>query len=573
MANDRDVALLLEGVKAWNEQRGGPDNPSDLSGLDFFRLFQTAGKLGNDGEIPLAGYSFDCAKLVGAHLVGANLHNANFFAADLTDAWLSDANLVGARFFGADLTDADLTDANLVGARFWGADLTDADLTDASLVDASLWGANLTDANLTGANLGGANLGGANLTGANLTYANLTGANLTDANLTSANLTRANLTRANLTDANLPCANLTDANLTSANLTHANLTDANLTRANCTNAILYDAILENASCQMANFTDADLTGAKLWEAVIFDGADASPVQYQIEPKPIKSMEDLLVGIKEIKSCYQGSEEAVRLYFRGEAQSIYELQPSAMREKAFIENEGAMLTDLASRRPEEFNGLVSGLAQLVLAQHNGLKTRFLDISRNPLVALFHACGGGESSQEHSEHDGRMHVFVAPRQMVKPFNSDTVSVIANYARLPMRHQMALTGGPDKIGAYSTAMEQLVQLIQAEKPYFASRIDPRDFYRVIIVEPQQSPERIRAQSGAFLVSAFHEQFERDQVLHWNDKIPVYAHYPLTVSKKYKTRILDELRMFNITREALFPGLDTAAEAIMQSYHKRQS
>ena len=503
MANNRDAALLLEGVEAWNEQRGDWNNPPDLSRLDFRRWFETAGKLGNDGEIPLTGYNFDRAKLVGADLFKANLHNANFIVADLTDARLSGANLV----------------------------------------DAMLLVTNLTRARLTRANLGGANLFSANLTGAWLDYANLTGANLTDANLTGANLTNANLTGANLTNANL------------------------------TNAKLYGIILKNASCQMVSFTGADLTGAKLWEAVIFDGVGASPVPDQIEPKPIKSMEDLLAGIKEIKSCYQGSEEAVRLYFRGEAQSTYQLQPSAMREKAFLENEGAMLTDLASRRPEEFNGLVSGLAQLVLAQHNGLKTRFLDISSNPLVALFHACGGGESSQEHSEqHDGRMHVFVAPRQMVKPFNSDTVSVIANYARLPRRHQMALTGRPDAIGAYSTAMEQLVQLIQAEKPYFAPRIDPRDFYRVIIVEPQQSPERIRAQSGAFLVSAFHERFERDQVLHWNAEIPVYAHYPLTVSKDDKDEILKELRMFNITREALFPGLDTAAEAIMESYRQRQ-
>ena len=498
MANELHIQWLLEGVEAWNQRRDNWDYPPDLSGLDFFNRFENDGKIEDDGEIPLAGYNFDYAKLVGADLIGANLHNAKFLLSDLTDARLSEANLV----------------------------------------DAMLLITNLTRARLTRANLGGANLATANLTGAWLDDANLTGANLTGANLTGANLTGANLTNAKLYGTILA------------------------------NAKLYGTILKNASCQRVSFTGADLTGAKLWEAVIFDGADASPVQYQIEPKPIKSMKNLLAGIKEIKSCYQGSEEAVRLYFRGEAKSIHQLRPSAMRDEAFIENEGAMLTDLASRRPEEFNGLVSGLAQLVLAQHNGLKTRFLDISSNPLVALFHACGGGESSQKHLKHDGRMHVFVAPRQMVKPFNSDTVSVIANYARLPRRHQKALTGGPDAIGAYSTAMEQLVQLIQAEKPYFASRIDPRDFYRVIIVEPQQSPERIRAQSGAFLVSAFHERFERDQVLHWNDKIPVYAHYPLTVSKDDKTRILDELRMFNITREALFPGLDTAAEAIMESY-----
>ena len=61
----------------------------------------------------------------------------------------------------------------------------------------------------------------------------------------------------------------------------------------------------------------------------------------------------------------------------------------------------------------------------------------------------------------------------------------------------------------------MRILYQLIRQEKSYFDERIDLRDLYKVYVVEPQLSSERIRAQAGAFLVSAFHERLERDEIL----------------------------------------------------------
>ena len=95
----------------------------------------------------------------------------------------------------------------------------------------------------------------------------------------------------------------------------------------------------------------------------------------------------------------------------------------------------MLNELMSRQPEAFSGLTSAFSQWVLAQHYGLKTRLLDITRNPLVALFNAC------EEDGEKDGRLHVFAVPSDLIKSFNSDTVSIIANFAKLRHAEQNLL------------------------------------------------------------------------------------------------------------------------------------
>jgi TIR domain/Pentapeptide repeats (8 copies) len=138
MANERQLAILGGGVKAWN--RWHEKNP------------------------------FVDVNLTRANLRGADLHNVEFDNAVLNQTDFSGANLTGAHFEAADLKETDLRNANLDGAHFLYANLSGANLE----------GAILTNTNLVSVNLKCADMGRAKLMGAYLLDADLTDANLTN---------------------------------------------------------------------------------------------------------------------------------------------------------------------------------------------------------------------------------------------------------------------------------------------------------------------------------------------------------------------------------------------------------
>ena len=341
-------------------------------------------------------------------------------------------------------------------------------------------------------------LRGINLTNAILGHADLRVVDLSDASLYRADLTRASLSQAILVGTDFRFANLAGSNFVNADLTGAKfggygarLTDANL-QANVT----------DADFREADLTDVEWLPRELWKAKLF-WAHRSPWQYPGKLALIETVGHLLQTIKDIKRFHQGRTakqgttadghdhyEEVLLYFRGESRCGWELRPSVMRDGLSL-HEGTMLRDLLSRRPEEFSGISLALGQWVIAQHHGLRTRFLDITRNPLVALFHACAEDAATEE----AGRLHVFATPQSLIKPYDSDIISIFANLARLRRDDQSRILNQVRHRDSEST--RRLYQLIRSDKPYFDERMDPRDLYRVFVVEPQSSSERIRAQS----------------------------------------------------------------------------
>ena len=408
--------------------------------------------------------------------------------------------------------------------------------------------------------------------------------NLSNAIFRGTNLTEVDFLRANLRDAHMLGAIFCRTSFSQADLSNATFGPCYLGEAD-----LSSTVLEKTALADSNLTGANLSWSRFWQADLYaDFRGLGRLESDLEkhdgtkPHRVSSVASLIKKCFEIRNRNKG----LTLYFRGERDHTWCLRPSVMRKSSngtfrLRAHEGEMLRDLMSRRPEDFRDMTSALEQIVMGQHHGLKTRLLDVTRNPCVALFSACDARDPAgiPHDNKMNGRIHVFAAPKGMVKTFDSDVISVIANFTKLDRSYQNLLLGKTGKDSEqedpevpiqylYDEAMRRLYHFIRQEKPQFEAKIQPRDLFRVFIVEPKQSFERIRSQEGAFILSAFHERFERKQIQSYVQNMMIYAHETIIVPGGKKQDLLEELSLLNFTREALYPSLDEVANKITQEY-----
>lgn len=115
---------------------------------------------------------------------------------------------------------------------------------------------------------------------------------------------------------------------------------------------------------------------------------------------------------------KGMENLYKLWYEYE-------KPSLFKEKDFIENENNIYKDFISSNPQEFENMTT-FDILTKMRHYEVPNRLLDVTLDPLLALYFACGENNGSKT-------IFVYIVNKDNIKYYDSDTVTVLSVLTKL--------------------------------------------------------------------------------------------------------------------------------------------
>ena len=273
---------------------------------------------------------------------------------------------------------------------------------------------------------------------------------------------------------------------------------------------------------------------------------------RIELHEIKSVADLSLTLNKLP-------QQKELFYRGHSLASYKLRPSILRSDNFIKNENRIYQELLINCPNDFKNFTHHIDYLVKMQHYGLPTRLLDITKNPLVALYFSCCN------HQKNTGEIIVFSPEKDKIKYENSDTVAMLSSLPLFSFDDQGKLMDHLYIGKGNDDVVERFLHEMRTEKPGFVDRIRKYDMDNCFVVLPKKDNNRIMKQDGAFIICGinYHPEKKINEQLRLISKDKMVL---LLVTNKQK--ILNELDLLSINKSTLFPEIDSVSDYIKNKY-----
>ena len=281
-------------------------------------------------------------------------------------------------------------------------------------------------------------------------------------------------------------------------------------------------------------------------------------------KEITSLEKYISAVMSMKQ----EQDALGLgdyqwFFRGQSNSTWPVIPNVFRSNK-LNSEYAMIQNAIRQNPFEFRTLTE-FETLTKLQHYGLGTRLLDVTLNPLVALYFATApkveyerGKDKRFKQVEMDGAIFYKHSPWHSV---NELCVKIAMTLPFIQMDETMTV----------ETLLSHLLsnKVIEEAEYGLLSDNDYKLFIEYIqksyFIVSTHSNDRLIRQSGAFVLPtalriqndglSVGERRVQKSYMSLNGE---FSEDYFIVPSKYKAQIREDLDFFNINEATMFPELE---------------
>ena len=277
----------------------------------------------------------------------------------------------------------------------------------------------------------------------------------------------------------------------------------------------------------------------------------------------------LIKISSLKRYIEEIEKLLSsdmIFYRGHTNINYKVLPSLFRNRKWIENESDMYHEILLRCSDSFSKCRTNIDILAEMQHYGLPTRMMDITSNPLIALFFACNK-------TDNVGEVIVFNVPESEMYYQDSLEVDALSSIPKLKYKKQKELLNALNEKKQSKLVIGKFKDVI----PHISNKHIQIALNSNLYVKPVRRNNRILHQEGAFLLWGLNEAVYKDKDV--TDNLNCKINYRYNMLNKYniyyvetgdKKKIIESLDKIGVNSAYVYPEIDDVAHYIKETYEK---